>query len=91
MPDQTTARVYLFDPKLNDLELQEFKEDLGRKTLVYYKIADNVYLFLNIYAPNVAAERIDFSKELPGWLMCIGTHDLIIGADWNTVLDLKLD
>lgn len=81
----------LFDPKLNNIELKEFKDDLGRKICVNCKIADKEYSFLNIYTPNVCGDRIIFLNELSRWLTDIGIHDTIIGGDWNTVLNLEMD
>lgn len=64
-------------------------DPLGRFVVVTGKLYNTPLILANIYAPNVDDERFfsTFFTSLPD----LNTHILIMGGDFNCVLDPKLD
>ena len=55
---------------------------------------DNIFLFVNIYAPNKTSEQIVYFDNIKDELdkICIEEDcRIIIGEDFNVILDPKLD
>lgn len=61
----------------------------GRYIIVTGKLYNNQVTLANIYAPNV--DDADFIKSFISSLPNMDTHKLIIGGDFNFVLDSSLD
>lgn len=73
-----------------DIKISKFHLDIDGR-LVYIDIAYNniQYRVVNIYAPNDESERILFFEDIYPLLLC--NKHLILGGDFNCVLNTKLD
>lgn len=61
----------------------------GRYVIVTDKLYGHLVTLVNIYAPNVDNEQ--FIRSIISKLPDIDTHQLIIGGDFNLVLNTNLD
>lgn len=61
----------------------------GRYVIVTGKLYGHLVMLVNIYAPNVDDEQ--FIRSIISKLPDIDTHQLIIGGDFNLVLNTNLD
>ena len=70
--------------------LKQFKDKLGRVIIVLAEIQGQSLMLANIYAPNVDDQG--FFIDLEGMLQSAGTaHDIILGGDFNLLMDSVLD
>ena len=69
--------------------LNTVKDDGGRILLVTVKINDTAITLINVYGPNIDDDR--FFVELHNLVLDHGEEPYIIGGDFNTVIDAKLD
>jgi len=63
----------------------------GRTLLVNVELYGNVFTVVNVYAPNNGRERELFFEKLTKW---VGNHQqgpILMGGDFNTVLNAELD
>ena len=78
-----------------DFKLISSKIDpFGRYIFLEAEIQDSPFLLLNIYAPNKCAEQCDFFSKLSEELKEFNTEaatSLIVGGDFNVILDVDLD
>jgi len=54
----------------------------------------NLFVLVNIYAPNKTSEQCTFFQEIQTELDSLNIEadfDIIIGGDFNVILDLELD
>lgn len=82
----------LFSPTVKTKFLSINEIIAGRLLVVNAEICNLNFLFVNIYAPNVGAERVDFFNKLDS--IFIGQKDdvfIVVGGDWNCTLDFTLD
>lgn len=63
----------------------------GRFILVNIEIDSNCYSLTNIYAPNNPNERNSFFKSISENISELATGVIILGGDFNEILDTKLD
>ena len=63
----------------------------GRLLLVQAQVQDVVFTFVNIYAPNVGADRVSFFQTLKDQLMTHLQDQLVVGGDFNCTLDFTMD
>ena len=63
----------------------------GRFILVNIEIDNNCYSLTNIYAPNNPNERNSFFKSISENISELATGAIILGGDFNEILDTKLD
>jgi len=81
----------LFSTHLNVSILSEIEIERGL-ILMVNKVENQIFVFINIYAPNKGSERIIMFRKL-GEILNNYTVDgmLIIGGDWNCSLNFLLD
>ena len=65
----------------------------GRILIVEININNTIYYIINVYAPsaNIEKEKLNFLEKLKNEINPIMNNNIIIGGDWNVVLDLELD
>ena len=76
--------------------MSEYKDQNGRFLLVQCKVHEHIYIVVNVYAPNIHVKREVFFKSLHDLLrqkfnMNSLQTQLIIGGDFNCVLNPKVD
>ena len=78
-----------------DFQLRSIKVDSqGRYVFLEVSIQDSPYFLLNIYAPNKCSEQCTFFKEISEILKAARTeqdYPIIVGGDFNVILDPDLD
>ena len=73
-----------------DFQLQQIKRDShGRILAVKITIDDSVINLVNVYAPRLDTKRRSFFEQLENFLSC--QHDNILGGDFNSIFDPRLD
>ena len=78
------------DFKLNSLKTDE----QGRSIILDANIQDTPFLLVNIYAPNTTNEQITYFEALRKQIEDIennADHKILMGGDYNIVLDTTLD
>ena len=78
-----------------DVKILSSKEDLqGRYIIAKLEIQGEVFVIVNIYAPNKITEKDLFfqniSSEFEKYDITL-SDKLILGGDWNSILDINLD
>lgn len=82
----------LFSPNVNVKILMKNELEPGRLMAVRAEINNFSFLFINIYAPNTGADRLQLFVKLEQFLKLQQTGDFIIlGGDWNCTLDFTQD
>lgn len=83
----------LFSKTINITTVSVNEIERGRVLAVQAIINGFVFVFINIYAPNTGAERIQIFKKLHEFLKqnCDENVWLILGGDWNCTVDFTLD
>ncbi len=83
----------LFSKSINITTVSVNEIERGRVLAVQAIINGFVFVFINIYAPNTGAERIQIYKKLHEFLKqnCDENVWLILGGDWNCTVDFTLD
>ena len=61
----------------------------GRLLCLDINMADRKFRLINVYMPNNASTRKDFTNDLEGYL--ITPHEIILGGDFNFVEEISLD
>ena len=64
-------------------------DSFGRMCLVNTLHGDKCISFFNIYAPNNCKERVQFFKKIEKWICVPNENELILGGDFNCVLNYK--
>ena len=95
--------LFFYTPGTNSSKglITLIKNDFMKNTVVFYKserilgikgtLDNEDYFFINVYGPNVKAERQNFMNELYNVTSKCTSHKVIIGGDFNIVLDNNLD
>lgn len=63
----------------------------GRGLMVKADIEGSIYCFINVYAPNIGTERIDFFNNIKKSLEQSDCDYFILGGDWNCTVDFNID
>ena len=66
-----------------------FAGDGGRLVVADVAVKSFKFRLVAVYAPNIAAERVPFSRRLVPFLN--DTKRLVLMGDWNAILDPKID
>ena len=86
--------MILFKPGL-DMEIMSMKTDTaGRYIIVKLEIQGEMFVLVNVYAPNKAMDKEGFFKRFKLELETLKieqTEKLIVGGDWNTIFNIELD
>lgn len=82
----------LFSPSVKAKILSKNEVEPGRCLIVKAEICNFIFLFVNIYAPNVGAERLTFFTRLEN-IIKEEKDDvfIVVGGDWNCTIDFTLD
>jgi exonuclease III len=86
--------LIMFSPGLNFDIKNIIKDDNGRFLAIHFDIWENEDILLgNVYAPtrNKVQEQIVFLESIKGMIAELDFIHLILGGDFNTVFDPKLD
>lgn len=82
----------LFSKYLNINIISEVEIEKGRIMLVKAKVNNQLFEFINIYAPNKCSEKLAVFKKLKDFLNSYTLEGfLIVGGDWNCTLNFLLD
>lgn len=82
----------LFSKYLNINIISEVEIEKGRIMLVKAKVNNQLFEFINIYAPNKCSEKFAVFKKLKDFLNNYTLEGfLIVGGDWNCTLNFLLD
>ena len=63
----------------------------GRMQTLKLLIKEKEYIILNIYAPNNAADNYNFLTKIEEFVISNDSETIIIGGDFNTVIDSDID
>ena len=63
----------------------------GRMQSLKILLKEKEYIFLNIYAPNNAAENNIFLAKVEDFVIANDSNTIIVGGDFNTVVDIDMD
>ena len=66
-----------------------YKDIAGNYIFATVRIMDKEFVIVSLYGPN--RDNPEFYAELEEWISEVGFENLIIGGDWNLVLDFTLD
>lgn len=69
--------------------IKQITDDLGRIVIVLAEIQGQTLILANIYAPN--GDDQTFFIDLERKLQAAGSHDLVLGGDFNLLMDPLLD
>ena len=73
---------------------KEFTDQNGRYVVLQVDIQENPYVLINYYAPNLETQQVSVLDELTKVLSNLELKEntnLILGGDFNLILNLKLD
>ena len=80
----------LFNSNFNFQILKFFSDPEGRFVMVDIKLESKIFKTLvNIYAPN--EEKLTFFQNILNQLLCFDCSEIILGGDFNLVLDVQKD
>ena len=79
----------LFNNNLDFFVKKVYKDMLGNYIFVTVTIMDREFLIVSLYGPN--RDDPEFYAELEERINDVGLENIIIGGDWNLVLDYTLD
>uniref|UniRef100_A0A3Q3MSN2 Endonuclease/exonuclease/phosphatase domain-containing protein n=1 Tax=Mastacembelus armatus TaxID=205130 RepID=A0A3Q3MSN2_9TELE len=74
---------------INFTETKVLTNNEGRYIIVYGQLLDTPVILCNIYAPN--SDRPDFFHNLSQLVLEPGSAQMILGGDFNQILDQDLD
>ena len=63
----------------------------GRMKSLKLVIKEKEYIFLNIYAPNNSTENYNFLIKIEDFIILNDSETMIIGGDFNIVIDIDMD
>ena len=69
--------------------LKQIKDNLGRMIIVLAEIQSQKLILANIYAPNLDDQS--FFIDLERKLQNAGNYDVVLGGDFNLLMDPALD
>ena len=79
----------LFSNNFNFQSLKSFSDPEGRFVMVDIKLESKILTLVNIYAPN--EDKPTFFQNVRNQLLCFDCSEIILGRDFNLVLDVKKD
>ena len=79
----------LFNNNFNFLILKSFSNPEGRFVMVDIKLESKILTLVNIYAPN--EDKPTFFQNVVNQLLCFDCSKIILGEDFNLVLDVQKD
>ena len=72
--------------------VSEVRRDMhGRYIMIKVQICEDQYCIVNVYGPNKEGGNTEFYKEMQKEISTIEYDYLIIGGDFNTTIDMKVD
>ena len=74
--------------------MKAFTDQNGRYIVLQVDIQENPYVLINYYAPNLKTQQVSVLEELTKVLSNLELKEntnLILGGDFNLILNLKLD
>ena len=83
-----------FSENFDFTELRYEQDNCGRLQLLSFKHNDKLFLLINIYNNNTESEQVETLKRLDillGNFDDVINHTIIMGGDWNFILDADLD
>ena len=83
-----------FTKNINCKVLKYEKDEKGRAQLLSFNHNEKLFLLINIYNHNTETEQVCMIRTVDNLLKKfsnLNDHNLIIGGDWNFILDKKLD
>ena len=63
----------------------------GRMHFIKLLFKEKEYIFLNMYAPNNATENYNFLNKIEEFVISNDSNTIIVGGDFNTVVDIDMD
>ena len=63
----------------------------GRMHSIKLLFKEKEYIFLNVYAPNNATENYNFLNKIEEFVISNDSDTIIVGGDFNTVVDIDMD
>ena len=63
----------------------------GRMQSLKMLIHEKEYIFLNIYAPNSLTENYNFLTKIEDFIVSNDSETIIVGGDFNTVINIDID
>ena len=86
---QSRGVAIMFDSSL-DYKIHNIKKDNnGNKILLDISISDKRITLVNLYGPN--RDKPNFYNELKNDILDFGNQPVVIGADFNLILDIQKD
>ena len=79
----------LFNNNFNFQILKSFSDPEGRFVMVDIKLESKILTLVNIYAPN--EDKPTFFQNVLNQLLCFDCSEIILGGDFNLVLDVQKD
>ena len=79
----------LFNNNFNFQILKSFSDPEGRFVMVDIKLESKILTLVNIYAPNEG--KPTFFQNVLNQLLCYDCSKIILGGDFNLVLDVQTD
>lgn len=79
----------LISKAVNFNETQVLTDSDGRYVIVHGQLLDTPVVLCNIYAPNL--DKPEFFHNLSQLLLDLGDDQIILGGDFNQILDQDLD
>ena len=72
--------------------VQEYNNIInGRMQSLKLLIHEKEYIFLNIYAPNSLTENYNFLSKVEEFIISNDSESIIVGGDFNTVINIDID
>ena len=85
---QSCGEIILFSDKVNDISVLASSE---RFLAAGFKIKNKQCVVINVYAPNVNADKERFFNQLPDKIKNFNCEDIILCGDFNCVLSNEKD
>ena len=63
----------------------------GRMQSLKLNICEKDNIFLNVYAPNNSTDNINFLSKVEDFIISNESDTLIVGGDFNTIIDINVD
>ena len=79
----------LFNNNFNFQILKSFSDPEGRFVMADIKLESKILTLVNIYAPN--EDKPTFFQNVLNQLLCFDCSEIILGGDFNLVLDVQKD
>jgi exonuclease III len=91
-PNGASKGASIFVKKETSFKFLNMKESGdGRKLIINCELENSKFSLIVIYAPNTKTERINFFNDVKCWMREFDLHTIIMGGDFNTIMDKSLD